>query len=115
MWGFNVRARNPDVVGTVPTVIAGLPDPAGVGRYRDDLDRTRRRRADANDDLCVSRGGREGDAKGCGEKWLLEFHEVISFLLVRSDASSSEKVVVVFPWFVGTGSQLGKHYVFVGG
>ena len=49
-WG-GVGARDPDVVGAVPAVIAGLPDIAGVRGYGDDLDRARRRWADADDDL----------------------------------------------------------------
>jgi hypothetical protein len=92
VWGLSEVAGNPDVAGTVPAVKAGLPDPAGVRGYGDDLYGARRRRPDAYDDLRAGRGCCKSDAEGGDEEWLLELHGLISFLLVRSDASSWGKL-----------------------
>jgi hypothetical protein len=46
-----IAAGDPDVATAIPAVVAGMPSVARAGRDRDDLNRTRRRRTDADDDL----------------------------------------------------------------
>jgi hypothetical protein len=67
-----IRSRDPDVMGAVPTVIAGVPRPVAMLRWRrwNALDRPRRR-TDADNDLGLgdARCQKEG-AGGKGNKFL---------------------------------------------
>jgi hypothetical protein len=67
--GTLVVAADPDVTMTVPAVIAADPDPIAVlvGHNRDDFDRTRWRRSDADNNLCIRRTGCKQDYSSRGE------------------------------------------------
>jgi len=86
VWRFGEVAWNPDVTGAVPAVIAGLPNPAGVRRNGDNLNRPRWRGPNPYNNLCAGRGGRQGDAEGCNQERLLDLHGSFSF---EEDASYS--------------------------
>ena len=58
VWRLGVRTRNPHVVGSVPAVVTGLPDPAGMWGWRRDFV-GRRRWPDGDVDL--SAGGGDTD------------------------------------------------------
>ena len=68
-----VATGNPDVAVTVPTVIAGDPDPVAVNGWGrgDDFYGARRRRANADHDLRVGHADGEEECAGCGEDLLL--------------------------------------------
>ena len=74
----DVDSGGPDVAGSVPAMISGLPDPVGMWRGWNDLV-DGRRRADADCDLGTGdRCCAEAEAKGagCGKKWFV--HQIFS-------------------------------------
>ena len=63
---LGVGSRNPDITGTVPAMVAGLPFPAGMRWGRDHFV-YRSRRTDVDVDLRESRGTRrQSDSEGEG-------------------------------------------------
>jgi hypothetical protein len=83
MRGALVGSADPDIVATVPAVVAGNPDEAGTGGG-DDLDGARRGWSDADDKLGVRDSGSYGEEKSrCGDEEILA--DVHYFLLGVSD------------------------------
>ena len=70
-----VVAVNPDVTVAVPAVKAGNPHVARAAS-RNNLYGTRRRRADANDDLRVSGADRQKECRSCEKKLVLDLQVV---------------------------------------
>jgi hypothetical protein len=69
MWRTPVVAADPDVAVAVPAVVATDPDPIAVltGRNRNDFDRARWGRSNADNNLCIRRTGCEQDHSSRGE------------------------------------------------
>jgi hypothetical protein len=63
-----VDSRDPDVAGSVPAMVAGVPGPVTVLRRRggNDFDGTWRRWADADDDLGTGHAGPKQHGTGDG-------------------------------------------------
>jgi hypothetical protein len=94
---FSIVAGHPDIVGAVPAVEAGLPDPSLVGCDGNHFNGTRRGWPNTDHNLSVGRSSRERDAADSDEDRLLDLHGVLlleeeSFLLSTQTQTLERKL-----------------------